>query len=225
MAKLINLSGKQFGKLTVIEYAGKRQRPGGSFSYDWRCRCECGNEFIADGNCIRRGSATSCGCDNSEKLCDHGMSKPEHPQHWAWIVWSGMRRRCYTVSDSAYNRYGGRGIKICDAWLESVRQFYADMGDRPTPKHTIERIDNNGNYEPGNCVWATRAEQTENQRSTKLLTFQGESLSISKWARRLGISRRTLSRRIASGWTVEQALHTNPEINAEILERQEAAER
>ncbi len=200
---MIDLTGKRVGHMEVIGFGSKRKRPGGSFSYEWLCKCDCGKEFAADGTCIRRGSATSCGCMSVHAGQTHGMTS--HP---LYAVWCGMKQRCYGKNHKNYAEYGGRGITICDRWRDSFENFYADMGDRPTPRHTIERNDNDGMYEKDNCRWATRAEQTENQRSTKLLALKGEVLSISKWARRLGIPRRTIGRRLAAGWTVEQALLT-----------------
>lgn len=129
--------------------------------------------------------------------------------HPLYVVWCGIKARCYNPAHKNYADYGGRGIRMCDAWRDSFAAFYSDMGDRPTKRHTIERKENDGDYEPGNCTWATRAEQNENTRQTRLLTFAGITLSIGKWANRLGMQRRTLGNRIDRlGWSIERALTT-----------------
>jgi hypothetical protein len=117
-----------------------------------------------------------------------------------------MKSRCLNPSDKSYNDYGGRGIKICDKWLESFESFYKDIGPRPSSKYSINRIDNNGNYDPKNCNWALRKEQNRNKRSNINLTYNGKTQCIVDWSRELGIKRTTLSRRIERGWSVERAL-------------------
>lgn len=117
-----------------------------------------------------------------------------------------MRQRCQQPSDPSYHRYGGRGISVCPQW-ESYEQFVLDMGRRP-PGKTIERKNNNGNYEPGNCVWATGIEQGSNKRNNRLLTFRGETHTVAEWTRRLGAKRSALKARLRYGWPVERALST-----------------
>ena len=124
-------------------------------------------------------------------------------------IWTNMRRRCLNPADSGWPKYGGRGIKVCARWMVFAA-FFADMGARPDPKLTLERIDNNGNYEPGNCKWATRAEQAANKRPPrlKLLTLDGVTLSKAAWAKRLGIKPATIYQRLRYGWSVERTLTT-----------------
>ena len=200
----IDLSRKVFGKLTVIRFASIHQNPGGSGRYFWHCQCECGNEVEVDGCCLRRGSAQHCGCVGAPTK--HGLA-----EHYIYQLWLAIKQRCYNPKSKCFDRYGGRGITMCERWLESAANFYEDMGDRPTPQHTIERVDNDKGYEPGNCVWATRAEQNENTSQTRLLTFNGETMSVGKWARKLGIRRKTITGRLDRlGWPVERALSTRP---------------
>jgi hypothetical protein len=119
--------------------------------------------------------------------------------------WRAMKDRCLNPRHSAYDRYGGRGVTICERWL-TFANFFADMGPRPTPEHSLDRVDANGNYEPENCRWATDAEQNQNSRKNRFLTHDGQTLCVSEWARRIGIKAATLEQRLNLGWSVERAL-------------------
>jgi hypothetical protein len=123
--------------------------------------------------------------------------------------WRGMKTRCLNTRDHMYPKYGGRGIGICDRWRDSFEAFLADMGPKPTPRHSIERIDNNGNYEPSNCRWATNTEQSRNRRNTRHITHEGETMCISAWAYKAGISVQTLHTRLRNGMPISAAL-THP---------------
>jgi hypothetical protein len=125
-----------------------------------------------------------------------------------YTVWMNMKKRCL---DSGYRRfpdYGGRGITICGRWLESFQNFIDDMGTRPSAKHSIERKDNDGNYEPTNCVWATRSEQDSNKRTSRLIAFRGETLTVKEWSRHTGLNHETIRNRLVIGWSAEMALTT-----------------
>jgi hypothetical protein len=131
----------------------------------------------------------------------HGKSKtPE------FICWEHMRHRCYNPKTKCYHNYGGRGIKVCDRWLHSFSNFVEDMGMRPSGRHTLERIDNDGNYEPSNCKWATYVEQINNRRTNRFLEFDGKRLTMAQWARELGIKKETLAGRIRRGGSIDAAL-------------------
>lgn len=123
-------------------------------------------------------------------------------------AWLGMKSRCTWAPGANYARYGGRGISVCERWSGSFEAFLADMGRKPSPGHTLERIDNDGNYEPGNCRWATRSEQNANTSLSRRLTFRGETLTLRGWAMRLGVKREALKKRLRLGWSVEDALGT-----------------
>lgn len=136
-------------------------------------------------------------------------SRPLPQLHRAeWYSWRNMNARCYGRARPDFAYYGGRGITVCDRWRESFAAFLADMGLRPTPQHSLDRIDNHGNYEPGNCHWATRTEQMRNTRGVRLLTHDGLTLTMSAWAERTGIKYGTIVSRLYHGWSIQRTLET-----------------
>lgn len=139
----------------------------------------------------------------------HGMDRS--PEQRAWI---GMRQRCLNPNKREYPHYGGRGITVCKEWLSSFEAFFAHVGPRPSPKHSLDRIDVNGNYEPGNVRWATQKEQIENTRVVRLVTLNGKTQSISAWEREMGLSRGQVRSREKAGWNLEQAILT-PSVKAQ----------
>lgn len=131
----------------------------------------------------------------------HGMT--ESPEYVAWCC---MKQRCEYPPFPQWADYGGRGISVCSRWRDSFENFYTDMGPRPSPKHSIDRIDNNGDYEPGNVRWSTHRQQQNNMRSNRLITYNGETLTMAQWSRKLSINYLTLSNRLnRNGWPIERA--------------------
>jgi hypothetical protein len=194
--RLIDRTGMRFGRLVVIERDNSSVTP-----TRWLCRCDCGVTKSIRGNDLKRGQQT-CGCVHKTAIADrnrtHGRShSPEHR------VWNGMRTRC---ADATHPHYGGRGIKVCERW-NSFENFFADMGPRPTPKHSIDRIDSDGPYSPENCRWATIHEQARNRRSTVFIEHNGETKTMTEWAAHSGINLHTIRLRLVKfGWSVEEAL-------------------
>ena len=187
----VELAGQRFGKWVVLH------RVEGAL---WKCRCDCGNEREVQTGTLKLGKSKSCGCAGKDWCRTHGMEGTA-----TYNVWAGLIQRCTNKRCREYPRYGGRGIRVCARWRESFEAFLSDMGEKPSGK-SIDRIDNNGDYEPGNCRWATNSEQMRNRSTTEMLTYQGETLPLPEWAQRLGIKRKRLERRIRDGWSVEEAL-------------------
>ncbi len=200
----LSLVGLTFDRLTVIRREHLEDK---RFRY-WLCRCRCGADTIADTASLTSGRKRSCGCLKSEVMIarnfKHGAT--DTPEH---LVWKDMKRRCLAEDRPQYKNYGGRGVKVCKRWCDSFTVFLADVGVRPSPKHSIERIDNDGDYEPGNVRWATRREQSRNKRTSRLITFQGETLCLKDWAMKFGIRDDTLRYRLKAGWSMKRALTTS----------------
>lgn len=196
-----DLTGKAFGRWVVIRFVGQQGKSRCSL---WLCRCRCGAEKVVSGPVLTKGASRSCGCLFKEIASTHGRSKTSE-----YRCWMGAIRRCYNKHTKDYPDYGGRGITVCDRWRHDFAAFLADMGHRPSPRHSIERKDTDGPYSPENCCWATAKEQGRNKRNNRLLTFRGTTCPMSEWAELLGISLQTISSRIHQmGWPPEKALST-----------------
>lgn len=199
--------GVRFGRLTVLGRAPTVKYLKGRKSRAY-CRCDCGTERIFPvPNLIKKKEATvSCGCyaaENASRVqTTHGMTgSPEY------LSWKAMRDRCTRPSDTSFHLYGGRGISVCPEWAGSFEAFYRDLGPRPEGT-TLERNDSNGNYEPGNCRWATYLDQANNTSAVNRVTIHGETMSVSVASRKYGISRTQLRNRMRDGMTPEQAVDT-----------------
>lgn len=200
-----DLIGETFGRLTV-EARGEKNRWGG---YRWVCRCKCTNVITVDSNNLRRGLTTSCGCYRNDRVREtcgtHGQTNST--EYWSW---SHMKRRCTDPSHPRYADWGGRGITVCDRWRDSFEVFLADMGPKPSLEHSIDRKDNGGNYEPGNCRWAIAKEQSRNTRRNHMLTYNGETRCVSEWSEATGINHQTIHERLKRGLSVADALGMPP---------------
>lgn len=189
-----DLTGQSFGQWLVIGHVGKS-----SSGQLWLCQCECGTERTIIGDTLKKGLSKSCGCSGKDWCRTHGLSKtPEY------TTWAAMIQRCENSKNKWFDRYGGRGITVCEKW-RVFENFFADMGARPEGG-TLDRINNNGNYEPSNCRWTTMEEQIRNREVTKRLEFRGESKPLAEWAEIVGIPRKIVKDRLLAGWTVYDAL-------------------
>ena len=194
---LIDRTGHKYGRLTVT---GRAENYRGNAR--WICTCECGSgkRVVALGNDLKRGKVKSCGCWNAEKIVRHGMSQT-HVYH----AWQGMIQRCENPKEKAFKHYGARGITVCEAWHD-FEQFFHDMGSRPKG-YSLDRIDNDGSYESGNCRWATTKQQLNNQRRNRIVELNGRKQTLMQWAEELGVDWYTLRSRIDRySWTIEDAL-------------------
>lgn len=203
MPKKLELAGQRFGMLHVLAEAG-RDRHGAVL---WRAKCDCQKETMARGSQLLSGVTTSCGCGisiASSRPRKHGKCKTP-----LFRVWMGMKARCSQPNNRAFQNYGGRGILVCAQWMDFAA-FEQDMATNYRPGLEIERIDNNGNYEPGNCRWATRKEQTLNTRRNHYINWQGTRLPLALWAERAGLSPNTLLYRLRRGWSIDRAMTTPP---------------
>ena len=191
-----DMVGKKFGRLTVVEPIGRTNN--GTIVY--KCRCECGNTHHASTNSLRQYVIKSCGCLNRERFDSkpfktHGMAGTR-----IYKTWQGMLARCNKPTSTSYDRYGGRGIKVCKRWHKFVN-FYSDMKEGYNDTLTIDRVNPNGNYCKSNCRWATFQEQAENKRNTIFLTIDGVTKTLMDWSRISGVSSRLIAFRIRDlGW-------------------------
>lgn len=180
----IDISGCRFGRLTAVDRSKTPYSP-------WRCQCDCGNEVVVDIRALRSGNTKSCGCwqrqSASQTNTTHGRVNTA-----TYHSWTNMLQRCTNPNNPWFPDYGGRGIMVCAQWRK-FENFLADMGERP-PGRTLEREDNNGNYEANNCRWASSLEQGRNKRNSRWVTYRGETLILAEWARRFNIDASTLRR-------------------------------
>ena len=205
MSKRLDLTGKKFGRITVIQYAGKSK----CNHIQWKCKCDCGKEIIVTTGHLRSGHTQSCGCKAKELARDahttHGMSETR-----LYHIWSNMIDRCENQNVSHYFRYGGRGITICKEWRNSFEAFgnWA-LSNGYRDDLSIDRIDVNGNYCPENCRWATPKEQSNNKRNNHLIEYNGETKTMKQWCDQFGVSFDLVKQRINKlGWSPEMAFFT-----------------
>lgn len=200
-----DLSGRKFGRLTVTGFSHFDKHR----IKHWNCICDCGNQAkIAKPNLIS-GHTKSCGCLRREQKAalKHGHSSitGETPEYRAW---KGLKTRTLNPKVINFHRYGGRGIKVCERWLGSFENFLEDMGKRPSPLHTIDRINNDGDYEPTNCRWATKKQQARSRCSSRHIEHNGQTKTLAEWAEQTGMDWDTLGERLKRGWSIEKSLTT-----------------
>lgn len=207
-----SLQGRRFNKLLVIEEADNIITPNGRNHRAVLCQCDCGNKRavllvkLLDGRCL------SCGCIRKKRL-DRPVKRVAKIRNYSpkdnpleYSTWVGMKNRCGYPKDKSYKYYGGRGITVCKEWVDSFDNFLLDMGKRPSPKHSLDRIDNEKGYCKENCRWANHYEQGRNKRNNVMIDFNGTVMCLSEWSRQLGISAATIINRLKSGWSTEKAL-------------------
>lgn len=190
--------GERYGLLTVI--SGKAPVPG---RVKVVCKCDCGNETNVYSYSLLSGGTKSCGClkGRTKRKDGHGLINTKE-----YRAWGHMKSRCMNPLDKAYRYYGARGISVCERWL-SFQNFFSDMGMSPSADHSIDRIDNNGNYCPGNCRWATIKEQRRNKRDNRVIDINGVRRPLSEWTEISGINYGTAHNRLRMGWSPSEAVY------------------
>ena len=198
MPKFVDLTGNRYGKLVALERAKNRGK-----HTMWKCKCDCGNYTITGASELKQGTTKSCGCLKFEsRNSTHGLTKTR-----LYSIWSKMKDRCLNKNNPAYKWYGGRGITICQEWLDDFANFYNwSIENGYKEGLSIDRIDVNGNYEHCNCRWITLEEQALNTRTTKFLTYKGETKTVSEWCQITGIKKTTMLNRIRLGFTAEECI-------------------
>lgn len=199
MGKFKDLKGQRFGKLTVIERAENATNG----RVQWRCVCDCGNQTVCRAFNLQSGHTRSCGCLHEEGTrTTHGMKRSR-----LYRTWESMKTRCNNPNAQRWDDYGGRGIEVCEEWRDSFEAFRDwALANGYRDDLTIERKDNDGPYSPENCRWATKEEQARNKRSNVFMTLNGKTMTITQWAKEIGIDRRTIAKRKKLGWSDERAL-------------------
>jgi len=206
-SKFVDITGMTFNYLTVVGIGPKKH---GRRDTQWICECRCGTTTVAESHELKSGHKKSCGCYNLKKIKErntkHGYAQREncHPDY---SVWRGMINRCHGYSKMS-KAYKDRGIKVCDRWRESFGDFIQDLGCRPSPEHTLDRIDVNGNYTPENCRWATNQEQAYNKTNTRIIEFNGKSMNILEWSKETSIPTEVISSRVDKRWSPQKILTT-----------------
>lgn len=203
--KMLDIVGRKYGRLTVIEYAGQNHR-GKSM---WVCQCDCGKTSVVLGTHLTGGHTKSCGCYNEEstksRVTTHGMSRTR-----LYNIWRGMLKRCNYEGATSYRNYGAKGISVCEEWCDYEKFKDWAISHGYSDHLTLDRIDNSGDYRPENCRWADVKTQMRNTSRNKVIQFRGETHCLQEWADILGMNYRTLQQRINTyGWTVERAF-TSP---------------
>lgn len=203
MPRVKNLTGRKFGRLTVIKEEGRAK----DRHVLWFCKCDCGNTCLVPSNVLKKGDTRSCGC-----LFEETQHIPKHIKHGEsntrlYQIWIDMRDRCRNKNNKRYYSYGGRGITVCEEWRDNFQAFHDwAMANGYREDLTIDRENVNGNYEPSNCRWKTRKEQNNNTTRSRYITYQGKTQTIAQWAEELNMPYNSLTSRLQSGWTVERAL-------------------
>ena len=208
MPKYLDITGQEFGRLKVIEFAGYDQNK----AITWRCKCECGNTVVVRSDHLRYGRTSSCGCMKAEISAKRGKDSAKHGM-WntrLYHCWQSMKQRCDgTSNETNKKRYHDRGIRVCDEWYNSFETFMKwSLENGYQDNLTLDRIDSDGNYEPSNCRWANAITQQNNVSTNKYLQYKGKTQTMAEWAREYNMKYTLLQTRLRRGWTIERALET-----------------
>ncbi len=210
MPAYIDISGKRFGRLVVLHRVDSPKFHMKKITY-FLCKCDCGNNIITRSSAIQSNHTKSCGCYKSDikrQQCKNIWTTHGMTQSKTYKTWAGIKRRCNNKNDKRYPDYGGRGIKVCSRW-NRFENFLIDMGEKPTPNYSIERIDNNKGYNKNNCVWIPQNEQGNNKRNNVIFEFNGQIKTLAHWSKYLNINIGTLRNRILrQKWPIEKAFTT-----------------
>lgn len=210
--KILDLTGQRFGRLTVL----RREGTSGDGQKTYLCRCDCGTEKVVKSGNLRSGRTKSCGCFCREQTARRNIESAKHGGCGSRLygIWYDMRQRCSYEKSINWHLYGGRGIRVCDEWqqdFEKFRDWALENGYKDDLQ--LDRIDNDGNYEPSNCKWSTRSEQGNNRRTCAYVTIGGETKSVSEWCKETGVNRMVAYSRIRNGWNPEDAVTvTDPNV-------------
>ena len=199
MSHPLDVTGDRYGRLTAIRFAYSKNG-----NRHWEFLCECGQTKVIALRDVRNGHTRSCGCLFIEMLKSRKKENPPS-KHPLYGIWTHMISRCHKESCKDYYKYGARGIRVCERWLHSFWDFVSDMGDRPSKDHSIDRIDNDGDYAPENCRWADHFTQANNKRSNRNLTYKGKTQSLACHCHEHNLNYYRVKARLQLGWTVEQA--------------------
>lgn len=194
--------GDVYNRLTAVEFIGTTRRK----QKLWLWKCSCGNDKLALAASVKCGNATSCGCYGAEQVAA-SVRKHGHRETPEYNVWCHIKSRCYNPKNEKYALYGGRGITVCDEWLNSFEAFLKDVGYRPRSGYSIDRIDTNGNYEPGNCRWSTQKEQCNNRRNNSRLMFRGEVKTLAYVAETLKTDPSRIRYLLRAGYQMDDIEH------------------
>lgn len=186
-----DLTGHRFNRLVVMYESSERTKSG---KVQWICKCDCGNETITTSAHLLSGHTKSCSCLQKEVVRRIDNSTHKMVRTPTYNAWLGMKSRCYNKSNVSYQSYGEKGIIVCKRWLNSFENFLSDMGERPSSKHSLDRIDNDGNYSKENCRWADVYTQANNKSTNVFIECFGETKTLKEWARTLKISYNKLSK-------------------------------
>ena len=209
MGKIIDLTGQRFGRLVALALVPKEIKHDTTRQAFWLCQCDCGNKHISGSKSLRNGDTRSCGCITKERLTKHGGYGTR-----LYGIFDKMKSRCNNINSKDYKNYGGRGIKVCDEWQDDTNGFINfynwAINNGYQDNLSIDRINNDGNYEPDNCRWTDAVTQSNNRRTSKFITYNGETKTITQWSKSTGIGQTVIAQRLKRGWTIEETLTISP---------------